>query len=64
MKENGDWKQGHNAVAQLLSVINCFSVVVENKELVDPELDQKHEEIHDVQNWHSRWECNSDKDGE
>jgi hypothetical protein len=47
------WQKLHNTVAKLLGEVNCLSVIVEDKELVHPELDEQHEEIHDIEGWHS-----------
>ena len=40
MQKNGNRKESHYAVTDLLGKINCLSVVVEDQELINPELYQ------------------------
>jgi hypothetical protein len=53
MQNNCNWKKSYHTVTDLFGEINCLSVVVEDEELVNPELDEKHKDIDKVQSWHA-----------
>lgn len=51
-------------MADLFGEINCLSVVVEDEELVNPELNEQNKEVDKVESWHSRREGDGYKDCE
>ena len=64
MQNNCNWKESHDTVTDLFGEINCLSVVIEDKELVNPELNKQNKEVDKVESWHSRGEGDSHKDCE
>jgi hypothetical protein len=53
MQNNREWQKLHDTVTQLLGEVDCLPIVVEDQELVYPELDEENEEVHEVETWHS-----------
>jgi len=64
MQDEHDWQDICNSSWDLASISNCFSIVVENQELVNPVLDENNEKVENVEGRHAWTISKGDENGE
>jgi len=64
MQNQHDWQNICNSSWNLAGISDCFSIVVENQELVNPVLDENNEKVEDIEGRHTWTISKGNENGE